>query len=278
MTTRPAGLNHGGGQGPGAEDGQTAGMSVLGRILMVVHSEWREKRIAPLLRAWGYDVEWCCPAQGGSLPEDRDGYAGAIVLGGVQSANDAASVDYMRRELDWIGRWAEEGRRYLGICLGGQLLAKALGARVDFHPGGLHEIGYFPIEPTSQAGDLFAGLSHVYHWHKEGFEVPAGGELLARGERFPHQAFRWRQAYGLQFHPEVTGEDVRGWLDQAENYDERPGAQPRQQHLANIAEHDPKLHRWTERFLDRWLGLSQGTTSASQAAPSPGLSARLASI
>jgi len=224
------------------------------RILMVVHSEWREKRIAPHLASHGYQVECRCPARGDRLPEKLDDYSGTIVLGGVQSANDADSVDYMRHELDWIRRWVKEGRRYLGICLGGQLLARALGARVDPHPEGLHEIGYWPIEPTRAAGDLFAGLSHVYHWHKEGFELPQGAELLARGSRFPHQAFRWGQAYGLQFHPEVTGEDARGWLGETPDYETRPGAQPREVHLAGIEEHDPRLNRWTQRFVDRWIG------------------------
>ena len=224
------------------------------RVVMVVHSEWREKRISPHLTARGYQVECRCPAQGDRLPENVEDYAAAIVLGGVQSANDADNVDYMRHELDWIRRWVQQDRRYLGICLGGQLLARALGATVKTHPQGLHEIGYWPIEPTKESGDLFAGLGHVYHWHKEGFDLPQGAELLARGARFPHQAFRWRQAYGLQFHPEVTGEDARVWLGETPDYEARPGAQPRDLHLASIEKHDAALGRWTLRFIDRWIG------------------------
>jgi GMP synthase (glutamine-hydrolysing) len=230
------------------------GRRMSNRVVMVVHSEWREKRISPHLTARGYQVECRCPAQGDRLPENVEDYAAAIVLGGVQSANDADNVDYMRHELDWIRRWVEQDRRYLGICLGGQLLARALGARVDVHPQGLHEIGYWPIEPTKESGDLFAGLGHVYHWHKEGFELPQGAELLARGARFPHQAFRRGQAYGLQFHPEVTGEDARGWLGETADYEARPGAQPRDLHLASIEKHDAALGRWTLRFIDRWIG------------------------
>ncbi|HWA43280.1 MAG TPA: GMP synthase [Hypericibacter adhaerens] len=229
------------------------------RIVMVVHSEWRERRITPHLASHGYQVECRCPAQGEPLPDNLDDYAGAIVLGGVQSANDADSVDYMRQELDWIRRWVEGGRRYLGICLGGQLLARALGATVKPHPEGLHEIGYWPIEPTHEAGDLFSGLSHVYHWHKEGFDLPRGAELLARGSRFPHQAFRWGAAYGLQFHPEVTGADVHGWLGETSDYESRLGAPPRDVHLAGIQEHDPTLDRWTRRFIDRWIGKARAT-------------------
>ncbi len=226
-----------------------------GTILLVVHSEWREKRIHPHLAELGYRLEWCCPAEGGRLPENFEAYAGAIVYGGVQSANDAPAVGYMQHELDWVGRFARSGGRYLGICLGGQLLARALGARVDFHPEGLHEIGYHAIRPTPAAGDLFEGLTHVYHWHKEGFELPAGSELLAAGDRFPNQAFRYRRAIGLQFHPEVRGEDARGWIEEVKDYDERPGAQPRALHLAGIERHDGAIDRWMSRFVDHWLAV-----------------------
>lgn len=222
-------------------------------ILLVVHSEWREKRIHPLLVQRGYRVQWCCPMDGEPLPENHRDYAGAVVFGGVQSANDAPAVDYMQRELDWIGRFAEDGGRYLGICLGGQLLARALGASVDFHPAGLHEIGYHPIRALPAAGAMFEGLSHVYHWHKEGFELPRCADLLAEGDRFPNQAFRYRHAYALQFHPEVTGIDARGWLEEITDYHERPGAQPRELHLAGIDRHDGVIERWVGRFLDRWL-------------------------
>jgi GMP synthase (glutamine-hydrolysing) len=235
-------------------------------ILLVVHSEWREKRIHPLLVDRGCKLEWCCPMDGQPLPENHRDYLGAVVFGGVQSANDAPAVDYMQRELDWIGRYVEDGGRYLGICLGGQLLARALGAKVDFHPEGLHEIGYHPIRALPAAGSMFDGLSHVYHWHKEGFELPRCAELLAEGERFPNQAFRYRQAYALQFHPEVTGADARGWLDEVSDYHERPGAQPRELHLEGIERHDGVIGRWVGGFLDHWLGGPKAV-----AAPTPAL-------
>lgn len=228
---------------------------MTGTILLVVHSEWREQRIHPHLVDLGFKLEWCCPAEGGRLPENFGAYAGAIMFGGVQSANDAPAVEYMQHELDWVGRFVRSGGRYLGICLGGQLLARALGALVDFHPEGLHEIGYHAIRATPAAGDLFDGLSHVYHWHKEGFELPAGAVLLAEGDRFPNQAFRYHRAIGLQFHPEVRGADARLWIGEVKDYDQRPGAQPRELHLAGIERHDPAIDRWMSRFIDHWLDI-----------------------
>src|SRR5476649_2678502 len=110
------------------------------RVLLIAHSDWREGRLAPLLQAKGYEVEWCCPVQGASLPADDASYAGAVVLGGVQSANDAESQPYLRREIDWIGRRIAAGKPFLGICLGAQLMARSLGARVAPHGEGVNEI------------------------------------------------------------------------------------------------------------------------------------------
>jgi GMP synthase (glutamine-hydrolysing) len=240
-------------------------------ILMVAHSEWRERRLAPLLSARGYQLEWRCPAKGSHLPDEIDSYAGAVVFGGVHSANDAESVDFIRHEIDWIGRFVDAGKHYLGICLGGQLLARALGARVASHPEGRVEIGYYPIVPTEAGRDLFPERLHVYQWHREGFELPGGAELLARGEAFPHQAYRYGEhAFGLQFHPEVTGEDARSWMGEVPDHAERPGAQSLAEHAAGIARYDPGLHDWLAGFLDRWLATGAGAreSAVGQEAPS----------
>lgn len=223
-------------------------------ILLIIHSEHREGRVAPLLNAKGYAVEWCCPAQGESLPADSGAFSGAIVFGGVQSANDAGNAPFLQQEIDWIGAFVATGKPYLGICLGGQLLARALGARVGPHPQGLNEIGCFPVTPTEAGRDLVPDGLQVYQWHQEGFELPDGAELLARGETFPNQAFRHgRAAYGLQFHPEVTPTVARRWLDTAADHLTRPGAQPRAQQLAQLERFDASVHDWLDRFLDHWL-------------------------
>ena len=103
--------------------------------------------------------------------------------------------------------------------------------RCAHHQDGVVEIGYYAVTPTEEGRDLFPDSLHVYHWHEEGFDLPEGASLLARGgNAFPNQAFRWRSsAYGFQFHPEVTANSARGWLKRLWQLPEpsrRPAARP----------------------------------------------------
>jgi len=106
----------------------------------------------------------------------------------------------------------------LGVSLGGQLLAKALGAQV--HLGSATEIGLIPITLT-EAGEsdpLFEGLSQVeaVEWHDDTFDIPPGAAALARSDTCVHQAFRFGPgAYGLQFHPEVSPVMLAQWIQEA---------------------------------------------------------------
>ncbi len=144
-------------------------------------------------------------------PRPMGDYRGLIVLGGPMSANDpevAGEVEEIRRGLD-------TGVAMLGICLGSQLIAKALHARV-YRNHGL-EIGWEPVHLTDagRRDPVLRGIpspSTFFHWHGETFDLPEGAELLAWSERTRHQAFRYGpKVYGLQFHPEVTAEMIADW-------------------------------------------------------------------
>src|ERR1700689_5871211 len=180
-------------------------------VLIVLHQESSTPgRVGNALRALAHSLDIRRPSLAHPLPETLDGHAGAVIFGGPMSANDPD--DYVRREIDWIAVPLREQRPLLGICLGAQMLATQLGARVAPHPEGRVQIGYSPVRPPA------AGLAvcpnwpdHVYHWHREGFELAAGAELLAEGCDFPVQAFRVDHSFGLKFHPDVTYAMMHRW-------------------------------------------------------------------
>src|SRR5262249_36476246 len=148
----------------------------------------------------GYKLDIRRPRFGEPLPKTLKEHAGAVIFGGPQSANDRD--DFVRREIDWLKVPLKEKKPFLGICLGAQMLAHHLGARVYQHPEGHAEVGYYPIRPTVAGRKMCTQWpDRVYQWHREGFDLPNGTTLLAEGDSFPVQAFCvGGAAYALQFH------------------------------------------------------------------------------
>jgi GMP synthase (glutamine-hydrolysing) len=226
------------------------------KVALVVHQEHsRPGRVGALLEKRGYELHRLCPNLGCELPEDMSDYAGVVIFGGPMSANDCATLAGIKCELEWIPKVVEAGVPYLGLCLGAQLLTRALGGKVGPHPGGCVEAGYVRIEPTASGRDwLGSKPMWVYQFHREGMEIPGCCELLASGESYPVQAFRYGDsAFGFQFHPEVTLEMKQIWPMKAAERLKQPGAQQRGVHLSMHALYDPPLGRWIDGFLDRWL-------------------------
>ena len=163
--------------------------------------------------------------------------------------------DFVKREIDWIGVPLRDKKPYLGICLGAQMMARHLGGRVYPHPQGHAEVGYYPIRPTAAGRAICADWpDHVYQWHREGFDLPAGGELLAEGDAFSVQAFRYGTGYALQFHPEVTHAMMYRWLVRGAHRMELPGAKQRARACRRPRGARPclaQLARRLHRSLDR---------------------------
>lgn len=227
-----------------------------GKMLLVVHQPTSTPgRVGQKLRELGFTLDVRRPCLGEPLPESLEEHAGVVVFGGPMSANDCQELDFIRKEIDWLSLPLREGVPYLGICLGGQLLARQLGANVAPHPKGRAEIGYYRIRPTAVGLDLVPHWpDHVYHWHREGFELPRGAELLAEGDEFPNQAFRYGDsAFAIQFHPEVTLAMLHRWTVRASHRFNLPGAQGRAAHLEGRLIHDGAIKRWLDAFLGRWL-------------------------
>jgi len=224
-------------------------------VLLVLQGENSTPgRIEPLLRERGWEPKRCRPKIGDPL-DAPESLAGAVVFGGPMSANDDDKLSFIGDELRWIDRLLAAGTPFFGVCLGAQLMARALGARVAPHEQGHMEIGYWPIEPTEAGHGVIDSLRMVYHWHGEGFTLPAGAELLAKGDTFPHQAMRFGpRAYGVQFHPEVTRDILCLWSTEASEHLKRPGAQPYTEQIACCDQYDQVMARWTGHFMDLWLG------------------------
>ena len=222
-------------------------------ILIVLHSELSTPgRIGTLLAQRGYRLDIRRPCLGEDLPDTMERHDGAVIFGGPMSANDRD--DWIAREIDWIGVPLKEDKPFLGVCLGAQMLAKQLGGMVEPHPAGEVEIGYYPIAPTPEGETLGPWPQHVYHWHREGFTLPAGARRIATGPTFENQAMKYgRSAYGIQFHPEVTRHTMHRWTVRGAHRFVLPGAQVREAHLAGHLLHDGPVRSWLDRFLDRWL-------------------------
>jgi len=222
-------------------------------VLIVVHRrEAQPGNVGHWLRAQGYRLDMRCPRFGDPLPETLENHAGVIVFGGPMSANDPDG--YLRREIDWLRVPLMENKPYFGICLGAQMLAKHLGAAVSHHAEGLVEVGYYPIAATDEARSLLPWPDQVYHWHCEGFAMPAGAKLIASGAAFENQAFQYgSSAFGVQFHPEMTLAMIHRWTTVAGHRLTQAGARPKQEHIAAHCIHGTPLKEWLGRFLHLWL-------------------------
>ena len=223
-------------------------------VLIIVHQEHSSPgRVGQVLSRLGFPLDIRRPRFGDPLPQTMDEHAGAAIFGGPQSAND--SDEFLKVETDWIAVPLKANKPFLGICLGAQMMARHLGARVYPHPQGHAEVGYYPIRPTAAGRRICAEWpDHVYQWHREGFELPQGGELLAEGDAFSVQAFRYGAGYALQFHPEVTHAMMYRWLVRGAHRMSLPGAKQRHEHIADRAVHDHASRHWLAAFIDHWLG------------------------
>ncbi|MCX7354630.1 MAG: gamma-glutamyl-gamma-aminobutyrate hydrolase family protein [Alphaproteobacteria bacterium] len=233
------------------------------KVLLVVHSRTSDTgRVGRILGELGYTSDIRCPLHGDPLPDTMDGHVGAAIFGGPQSVSDRTTLPPIQAEIDWIPRVLESGKPFLGICLGAQMLAHALGGRVSRHPAEIHEIGYTTIRPTDEWRGVLDAPHVFYQWHCEGFEVPACAKLLATGDAFPNQAFRVDgNVYGLQFHPEVTKPIMARWISDSVNI-HRPEAQPGEQQLVAAEIYDPPVEDWTRAFLEAWIGRSRRNSCA----------------
>ncbi len=209
--------------------------------------------------------------RGDPLPESGS-IAGLVVMGGPMGVHDDADHPWLPIERELMAASVGDGKPVLGVCLGAQQLAMALGAEVTTGAG--PEIGLGRVELTGPGrldpvfGPEYGGLSTTtvpcVHWHQDTFSLPDGAVHLAASRPFPHQAFRWGdRAYGLQFHVEVDRDLAAAW----------------QEHLpagiildpSRLAEVESVGHRLLRRFVQRALAPRLSAVDAGAPAdPTPG--------
>lgn len=178
-----------------------------------------------------------------------------VVLGGPMGVYDAADFPFLDAEAALLRAAVARGLPTLGICLGAQLLAHALGARV--YPGPAKEVGWWPVSRVTAdgLGALFPAVFTPLHWHGDTFDLPAGATLLASTDVVPHQAFAVGRAVGVQFHLEATAASTDAMVEHAAS-DLGPGG-PWQQDAtavrAGVQVHTPDNRRLLEVLVDALL-------------------------
>lgn len=180
------------------------------KVISFIHAE-NEKMgfIEEILEERGIEFEYFRFYEN-EYPESLEGASHLIIMGGPMGAYEDEEYPFLREELKIIKEALRKEIPVLGICLGAQLIAKALGARV--YPF-KKEIGWFEVRKVEDKFlERLPERMMVFQWHGDTFEIPKGAKLIYRGDEVVNQGFRFKKAVALQFHPEVTKEMIEEWL------------------------------------------------------------------
>ncbi len=196
--------------------------------------------------------------RGDTIPDTPRNTSGAISMGGPMSVND--SDTWIAREVRYLRQAINQNLPVLGHCLGGQLIAKALKAKVSKNP--VREIGWLDVQHLEEMNQPtwlqnFHQPQAVFHWHGETFELPAGATRLLSSAHCKNQAFMYNEnVYAFQCHIEMTDAMVHEWSTLYESELTAPNdtVQPRDKILEGTARHIAQLHHLADQIYDQWIG------------------------
>lgn len=226
--------------------------------------------IADALAQHAVEVKWVRPFRGERIPARLDRESGLVVMGGPMGVYEQHQHPFLRQEIALIEQTLGEAKPILGVCLGSQLLAATLGARVA--PGPQKEIGWHPItlRPSAAEDRLWRGMPASFmgfHWHGDVFDLPRGTVRLAESELTAHQAFRYGQsAYGFLFHAEVKPPMVQGMVREFRGELEAAGLVG-EEILAAASQHLPALQEIGTTVFGRWAELVRDEAPPSSEPP-----------
>lgn len=225
-------------------------------VLLLGHDPNETFGVAPSTLA-GAGMQWVGHQAGEALPAPAD-ISGIVLYGGSMNVDMTDRYPFLADELALIRSATGAGVPYLGICLGAQMLARALDHPV--YRAGIREFGFNALHPTSDAaGDpllsVFQDGDRVFHWHEDTFDLPEGATLLATGDHVETQAFRYGDtSWGLQFHFEVDRAEIEIWLAAAGEDEVRAwgktSAQIRGEMDLYIDDHERRARKLFDRFWE----------------------------
>ncbi len=219
-------------------------------VLIIVHVESEGPgTLGSFLDSSGVNIQLARVYSGEGLPENIDGLQAIISMGGPMNVYEENEYPFLQDETVLLRKAIAADLPVLGICLGAQMIARASGAQVVRSPK--EEIGWGKVFLTDAGRSdlLFSGVPatlDVLQWHGDMFEIPEAGTLIASGDICPNQAFRYRNALGLQFHVEVTGEILAAWFKDSPYLDKI---------LRRYGELKPDLDRHAQRVFKNFLSL-----------------------
>lgn len=194
------------------------------KMLIVTHATFESPGS---IKVWadknGFETTEVKPYAGEEIPDIND-FDFIVVMGGPQSPLAMESAPYLKDEIEMLTKALKSNKRIIGVCLGAQLIAEALGAKTEKSPN--REIGCYPLEIIPNSDPVFGHVGsqvEVMHWHSDMPGIPEGAELLAKSEGCPRQIYRYGdRVYGFQCHFELTKELVQGMIKHCPD-DLKPG-------------------------------------------------------